>query len=405
MTLRIERIGRALTASLLFVALLGAAGTGTRPAGAAAPIDPASDGILPSRSLGDVSRIPPPGAIRRASSRTSADTITIYHADLEGLSSPGNEGGFTHVDQSGTPAAWHIAPTVACVGNSFWCGIIDSSWTGDPNRRGYANGWVQILSNFADLSGATSPYKISYRHRLDIEPNFDFASVEVLNFADSWVPLIVYTGTIPNGGGQTCDLTTIVIPDSIVAQSSTVQFRFVFKSDVQGSSADGLYPGEGWAIDDVTVFGAVNDVRFFDDFESGTGTWSVSQFPPVGDFWRITPAPPTQQLCTTNTSKVWNAVSAGTGALVPRVNDHLISPPVRISGADQVFFSFDVYRDLSLFACYYYTVLSRSRDLGAPWTAWTNSSGLLYFGNEREWLRQTVPLPGITLATCSSPTQ
>jgi len=393
-TLRIERIGRALTASLLFVALLGAAGTGTRPARAAAPIDPASDGILPSRSLGDVSRIPPPGAIRRASSRTSADTITIYHADLEGLSSPGNEGGFTHVDQSGTPAAWHIAPTVACVGNSFWCGIIDSTWTGDPNRRGYANGWVQILSNFADLSGATSPYKISYRHRLDIEPNFDFASVEVLNFADSWVPLIVYTGTIPNGGGQTCDLTTIVIPDSIVAQSSTVQFRFVFKSDVQGSSADGLYPGEGWAIDDVTVFGAVNDVRFFDDFESGTGTWSVSQFPPVGDFWRITPAPPTQQLCTTNTSKVWNAVSAGTGALVPRVNDHLISPPVRISGADQVFFSFDVYRDLSLFACYYYTVLSRSRDLGAPWTAWTNSSGLLYFGNEREWLRQTVPLPG-----------
>ena len=334
------------------------------------------------------------GAPRRASSLTAVDTVTVYHADLEGLSSPGNEGGFTHVDQSGTPTAWHIAPTVACTGNSFWCGLIDSSWTGDPNRRGYANGWTQTISNFADMSGAASPYKISFKHRLDIEDGFDLASVEVFNSSETWVRLGGFSGVIPPGGGQTCNLVTLTIPDSIVAQSPNVVFRFLFQSDLQGSSADGLYPGEGWAIDDVKVFGAFNDVRFFDDFETGIGTWSVSTFPAVGDFWRITAAPAGQQLCTTNFSKVWNATSAGSGALVPRMNDQLISPPVFVNGAGQSFFSFDVYRDLSLYACFYYDVSFRSRHVGTPWSAWANSTGLLYFGNEREWLRQTVPLPG-----------
>lgn len=382
-------------AGLFGAALLGAAiGAGAlaaEPEGAAtAP----SDAARPARSLGDVTRISPPGSIRRAPSATSVDTVTVYHADLEGLSSPGNEGGFTHVDQSGTPTAWHIAPTVACTGNSFWCGIIDSTWTGDPNFRGYANGWVQTLSNFADLSGAVSPYKISFQHKLDIEQGFDIAAVEVSDLDDAWVRIGSYSGKVPSGGGSGCNLATVTIPDSIVATSPIVVFRFVLQTDLQGSSADGLYPGEGWAIDDVTVFGALNDIRFFDDFEAGIGTWNVSTFPPVGDFWRITAAPPTQQLCTTNVSKVWNAVSASSGALVPRVNDHLISPPVFVNGAGQVFFSFDVYRDLSLSACYYYDVAFRSRKTGLPWSAWTNSTGLLYFGNEREWLRQTVPLPG-----------
>lgn len=385
--LRHRRLGRPNAAPLVLF-LLGASIGASGSEGASVP-----EPILPSRSLGDVSRSAEPGPRRRAADRTDADTITVYHADLEGLSSPGNEGGFTHVDLSGLPTAWHIAPTVACVGNSFWCGIIDSSWTGDPNRRGYANGWVQVLSNFADLSGALSPYKITFKHRLDIEPGFDFARIEVFDPTDTWVPLTGYTGVIPNGAGV-CDPATVTIPDSIVAHSPTVLFRFVLETDVQGSSADGLYPGEGWALDDVTVSGGLNDVRFFDDFETGMGTWSVSTFPPVGDFWRITAAPPTQQLCTTNTSKVWNPVNGVSGALVPRMNDVLISPPVFVDEAGQVFLSFDVYRDLSLSACFYYEVMVRSRDpVSGLWSAWANPTGLLYFGNEREWLRQTIPLP------------
>jgi len=384
---------------LLAAALFGAALLGVPTGAGALAAEPDGATIEPSgaaplaRSLGDVARVSTPGGLRRAPSTTSVDTITVFHADLEGLSSPSNEGGFTHVDQSGTPTAWHIAPTVTCVGNSFWCGVIDSSWTGDPNFRGYANGWVQTLSNFADLSGAVSPYKISFQHQLDIEQGFDFAAIDVFDLEEGWVRIGAYTGKVPQGGGPVCNLATITIPDSIVAASPTVIFRFVLQSDVQGSSADGLYPGEGWAIDDVTVFGALGDIRFFDDFEAGMGTWTVSTFPPVGDFWRITAAPPSQQLCTTNTSKVWNPTSPVSGALVPRVNDLLISPPVFVNGAGQVFFSFDVYRDLSLSACFYYEVQFRSRETGLPWSGWSNSTGLLYFGNEREWLRQTVPLP------------
>ena len=353
-----------------------------------------NDLSMQSRSLGDVSPIKQFRPTRRAPGGANADTVTVYHADLEGLSSPGNEGGFTHIDLSGLPTAWNIAPTVTCTGNAFWCGIIDSSWTGDPNRRGYANGWVQVLSNFADLNGALSPYKITFRQRLDIEQGFDFARVEVFDPTDTWITLAGFTGTIPSGGGP-CNLATITIPDSVVAHSPTVLFRFVLETDVQGSSADGLYPGEGWAIDDVTVSGGLSDVRFFDDFEAGMGTWSVSTFPPVGDFWRISAAPPTQQLCTTNASKVWNPVNAASGALVPRMNDHLISPPVFVNGAGQIFLSFDVYRDLSLSACFYYEVMFRFRDPGGgTWSGWASPTGLLYFGNEREWLRQTIPLAG-----------
>ena len=384
-----------LLAAALFgsVLLAAAAGAGVQAAEPGAATG-SSDTTPLARSLGDVSRISTSRSVGRAPSTTSVDTITVYHADLEALSSPSNEGGFTHVDQSGTPTAWHIAPTVACVGNSFWCGIIDSSWTGDPNYRGYANGWVQSLSNFADLSGAISPYKISFQQKLDTEQGFDIASVDVYDMEEGWVRIGAYSGKVPPGGGAGCNLATVTIPDSVVATSPTVIFRFMLTTDLQGSSADGLYPGEGWAIDDVTVFGALGDIRFFDDFEAGVGTWTVSTFPPVGDFWRISPAPPAQQLCTTNASKVWNPVSAVSGALVPRLNDLLLSPPVFVNGADQIFFSFDVYRDLSLAACFYYDVQFRSRETGLPWTAWANSTGLLYFGNEREWLRQTVPLPG-----------
>jgi hypothetical protein len=354
-------------------------------------------GDEPARSLGDVTRaVYGRSAARGASRAGTADTITVYHADLEGLGSPGNEGGFVHQDKSGVPTAWNIGGSVACQGNAFWCGLIDSTWTGDPNRRGYANAWTQTLSNFADLSGVNGPYKLSFKHTLNIEADYDFALVEVLDPDEAWVTLFAFTGVVSGPSGALCDTFTVTIPDSIIAKSPTLQFRFVFQSDLQGSSADGLYPqGEGWSIDNVTVKAGVNDIRFFDDFESGPGTWTVSTFPPVGDFWHINASPPTQELCTTNTSKVWDPTNPLSGALVPRMDDHLIAPPVFVSGADQVFFTFDVYRNLPFLSCFYYEVAFRSRSTGDPaWSAWLNPTGLLYFGNEQEWLRQNVPLAG-----------
>ena len=196
---------------------------------------------------------------------------------------------------SKTPAQY------ACGSNAFWCGRVDSSWTGDPNFRGYENNWVQTLQNFADLAGAPSPYTISFRHRMNVETGFDFGYVEVQDDTGDWITLAQYSGAVNDGGASLCNTATLTIPDSIVTQASPTRFRFMFTSDLEGSSEDGLYAaGEGWSIDDVTVKGGVFDVRFFDDMEAGLGTWTRSTFPAVGDYWRIALNPVTQLICTTN---------------------------------------------------------------------------------------------------------
>jgi flagellar hook capping protein FlgD len=327
---------------------------------------------------------------------TSVDTVIVFNHNLEGLSSPGNEGGWTHVDQSGQPTAWNISNLYACGSNAFWCGLVDSSWTGDPNRRGYANSWVQILENFVNLTGAPSPYTLSFKVRMNVESGYDRGYVEVSHPTEQWIPLATLTGVVNDGGGSLCNVYTVTIPDSVVAASSPLHFRFHFVSDIQVSSEDGLYPaGEGWSIDDVTVKGGVSDIRFFDDMESGMGTWTRSAFPPVGDYWKIVSNPITQQVCTTNTTKVWQCTDMVSGALVPRQDDKLVSPAIAVNRSDQVLLYFDVYRDLPFESCFYYGVTFRTRNAGAPaWSSWIDPNGALYYGIEREWLRQTIPLAG-----------
>lgn len=351
----------------------------------------------PPRSVGDVvpirSMVRPPTAPRVIS---TGDTVTVYSENLESFSSPGNEGGWTHVDKSGQPTAWHVAPDFACEGNSFWCGLIDSTWTGDPDRKGYDNGWTQQASNFVDLTGAVSPVRIGFKQHLRVEPSFDFASVQVLDLDDGWITLGRFTGTVDPSGSAICDTFSVQIPDSIIAKSPILTFQFEFLTDVSGSSADGLFSNaDGWSIDNVTVLAGISDLRFFDDFESGLGTWSVTTFPPVGDFWRIVSNAAPEVLCSTNVTKVWTCANVSTGALVPRQNDQIVSPPIAITPADQVYLAFDVYRNLPISACFYYLAQFRSRKpADLDWSAWTDPSGVLYYGNEKEWLRQTIPLVG-----------
>ena len=370
-----------LGAALGLLPAPGDAGTVARP--------PRSEGdVVPLRALAG------PSTASRVIS--TGDSITVYSENLETFTSPGSEGGWTHVDQSGQPTAWHIAPDFACQGNGLWCGILNAAWTGDPDRKGYDNGWTQEASNYVDLTGAVSPVRIGFKHHLNVEPSFDFASVQVLDPDQGWVTLGRFTGAVDPPGAATCDTFSVQIPDSIIAKGPIVAFQFEFLSDVNGSSADGLYPNaDGWSIDNVTVLAGVSDLRFFDDFESGIGTWSVSTFPPVGDLWRIASNAAQEQLCSTNVSKVWTCGNVSTGALVPRENDLLQSPRIGITAADQVFLAFDVYRNLSLSACYYYGAQFRSRKTSDPdWSPWTDPSGLLYFGNEKEWVRQTIALVG-----------
>jgi hypothetical protein len=352
---------------------------------------------LPARSEGEVTpyrSIAHPSAAPRLYS--TGDTLTLYSENLESFSSPGSEGGWTHVDKSGQPTAWHIAPDFACEGNSFWCGVVDSSWTADPDRKGYGNGWIQQASNYVDLTGAASPVTLGFKQHLNVETGYDFARVQVLDPDQGWVTLGNFTGVIDPSGAAICDTFSVQIPDTIIAKSAIVAFQFEFVSDVSGSSADGLYPNaDGWSVDNVTVVSGLSDVRFFDDFEAGLGTWSRSSYPSVGDLWRIVTNGATEQYCSSNTTKTWTCAGLTSGALLPRANDVLQSPRIPLTSADQVLLSFDVYRNLSLSACFYYRAEFRSRKTTDPgWSAWTDPSGLLYFGNEKEWVRQQIPLVG-----------
>ncbi len=368
-------------------------GLGSAPA-VAAPLS-----VLPARSTGDVRPITAEAReARRSSLRggslSTLDTVTVYHADVEGLTSPGSEGGWTHVDKSGTPTAWHIAPTYACQGNAMWAGIIDSSWTSDPNRRGYDNNWVQTARNYVDLTGAVSPVRIGFKHKMNLEAGYDLGTFQVFDPDADWISLAQFTGKIP-AGSALCDTFSVQIPDSIIAKSPIVLFRFMISTDIQGSSADGLYPAaEGWSIDNVTVRAGASDLRFFDDMEAGMGTWVVSTFPPVGDFWHVQNAPAGQQVCTSNTSKVWTARDASTGSLVPAMDDQLITPKIGLATPDEVFLSFDVNRVLPFSSCMYYSLAFRFKKPALPWSGWIDPTGLLYYGNETEWLRQNVTLAG-----------
>jgi len=392
----VKRISAALTAAacLFFFVCPRASASGSEPVRSPASVK----ARIPVRVTGDVvpvDRPPDDTFSSRLAARVYAttDTIAVFTDSLETWSSPGNEGKWSHIDESFQPTAWNISTLFGCGGHAFWCGVVDSSWTGDANRRGYDNSWEQTLENYADLAGAASPYTISFDQRMNVQNGPDYGVVEIFDRDDAWLPVGTFTGVVGPSG---CVNVVLSLPDSSVAKSNPVHFRFRFHSSIDVSSADGLYPaGEGWAIDNVTVKGGSFDVRFFDDMEAGMGTWMRSTFPAVGDYWRIQANPITQQVCTTNTSKVWRAANTVTNSLVPRQDDKLILPPVAVGQADQIFLFFDAYRSLPFNGCFYYNVEFRTRNVGSGgWSAWMDPSGLLYYGAEQEWMRQTVALTG-----------
>ena len=324
------------------------------------------------------------------------ETIYVFSNNMNSLSSPNNEGGFTHTDLSGKPTAWHIANTINCpgMGNAWWCGLIDSQWVFDSNRAGYDNDWVQFLENHVDVTGIppSTPLTLGFRHRFDAEPAYDFGYVDVFDLDDSWITLATYTGKVPNSG---CDSVTIVIPDSIrVTSGNAITFRFRFESDVAYSSADGLYDGDGWSIDNITIK-AGTDIRFFENAESGPGTWIVSTFPGVGDFFYLNSNVFTEDVCTSNTTKLWTDWDPVVQSLVPRLDNMLNTPPVFTNRAADVFVEFDVYRNLPLASCFYYHLNFRTKNAGDPnWSLWQDPTFFVYYGSSKDWARQRIALPG-----------
>jgi flagellar hook capping protein FlgD len=322
----------------------------------------------------------------------------VFQDSLDGLSLD-DEGGWTHYDNSGGPTAWHIDTFQACTGHSWWCGMIDSTWIYDNNRAGYDNSWTQILGNSVNLNGVApgTIVTLEFDYKIKAEPGYDMGSVEVGDLVELFEGLGGFTGDLPGGGA--CGHYSAVIPESTWTGwnnhngGMNTPFRFVFTSDIKYSSSDGLYQGDGWFIDNVRVkAGAVT--KFFDDMESGMGSWTRTTLPPVGDYYAIANNVITEDLCNDNRTNVWVDWDPVVFSVVPRLDDRLITPPVFVNRSSQVLVAFDIYRNLPLDACFYYSINYRTRNAGDPtWGLWKDPTNLLYYGSSRDWIRQKITLP------------
>ena len=330
------------------------------------------------------------------------EEVVVFEDSLNALS-VGNQGNWTHLDNSAKPTAWHLDTFYGCQGTAWWCGRIDSSWIYDTNRAGYENSWTQYLQNSAWLDSipGNQAVKLGFRHHFNAEAGFDFGKVEVFDINDDWVLLAAYTGKVPSN--STCDSVTLVIPDSIITEyyqntdrtlHPRIPFRFTFTSDIAYSSADGLYDGDGWSIDNISIKSGTT-VRFADNCENGPGQWDMSIFPPVGDLFSISSNVFTEDICTENRTNVWTDWDPSTQSVVPRLDNLLHTPSIFINRPNESFVLFDVYRNLPLNACFYYHLRFRTRNTGDPnWSAWVDPTRLVYYGSSKDWARQKVVLPG-----------
>ncbi len=394
MLLRTRRIVWA--AALLLAGAVPVTGYAARTAGSGA--EPPVPGVLRTD-------VPQAESVPRSGVRTSpihrapaaGDTVYIFSANLENLTSPNNEGGWTHYDQSAKPTVWHLdnLPGLFCQGAAWWCGLVDSTWVFDSNRAGYDNDWHQVLQNSVDLSGipAGTPVTFGFKHKFNAEPGYDYGSVQIFDPDEDWTPMVIYTGKVPTNQSL-CDSVTFVIPDSTRLKYNPLLFRFAFSSDIGYSSADGLYDGDGWIVDNITIK-AGSDVRFFDDGSGNVGNWFMTTTPGKGDLFWLGSNLFTEDVCTTNSSKVWTDWDPVVQSLVQGMDNLVNTPPIFINRSSIAFTEFDVYRNLPLNACFYYHVNFRTKNAGdTHWSAWQDPTFFVYYGGSKDWIRQRIPLPG-----------
>jgi len=326
--------------------------------------------------------------------------VYVFQDSLDGRPLD-DEGGWTHYDNSAGPTAWHIDTFKACNGHAWWCGRVDSTWIYDTNRAGYDNSWTQYLQNAVNTFGVTSgtPVTLTVHYYMNVEQGFDYGDVEYDDLDDLWLPLVHLTGVHPSNGVG-CDSFTVVLPESSWTKWNNyptghkpMPFRFVFNSDIEYSSADGLYPqGDGWVIDEIRIQ-AGSQMLFYDNVENGPGAWQMTTLPAVGDYYNIQNNVSTEDFCSQDRTNLWVMWDPVTLTLVPRLDDRLITPSVYVNKASEVLTAFDVYRNLPLDACFYYSVNYRYRNAGQPWSEWRDPTGLLYYGSSKDWIRQKIVFP------------
>lgn len=180
------------------------------------------------------------------------------------------------------PARCHIDTYRAFNGNSWWCGLDEPSWATEP---GYGNGWKDYIQHSFDLTSATGTINFSYQYRHDLEVTFnipfDKAFTEISsNSGDTWNILQTYTGESKVKGkvgwkAESLDLTSYA--------GNSVLIRFRVFTDETFSDEDGSFDSDGaFFVDEITLEDSSGQL-FFDDVESGAGTWETTVYQQAPD--------------------------------------------------------------------------------------------------------------------------
>lgn len=249
----------------------------------------------------------------------------IFFDDLEGSTAGWGVINF----REGQPSAWNIASgTQSCVGNAWWCGQ-----TGLAHGTGYDNNWVQKLTTAIPITlTGTSANKLTFKYRCRTEPTFDYLWVMIKGGAPGakWDTLASYTGDF----GTSCNNASIDIADSFTTVVQPITLMFIFGSDLSVSAADSTGAFTGVTVDDVKITAQGNNVRFFDDMETGPSKW-IKESPNPGPLWHIETAPGTSQpaTCFFLSSNLWVPFAgSGFGQVPEFVDAMLTSPPMNIEG-------------------------------------------------------------------------
>lgn len=182
------------------------------------------------------------------------------------------------------PAHWHIDSYNAYggSGNSWWCGANTPGWVTEP---GYGNGWKDYLQHSFDLTSASGTITFSYQYRHDLEVTqgiaYDKAFTEIsTDSGANWTILKTYTGASKVRGSldwksESLNLTTYT--------SQNVLIRFRVFSDESVSDEDGLKDFDGaFYVDEIRLEDGSGDL-FYDDAESGAGSWQTTQYEQAPD--------------------------------------------------------------------------------------------------------------------------
>jgi hypothetical protein len=322
-----------------------------------------SDDLLGIR--GDVA-----GLLERDFRSGTMETLWIFDADFEDLT--GDNAGWTSLDRSGTLEQvnyWH-RDTIRINGfehlgdSTWWCGTYDDCWR---QPRGYGNDWLCHLVREFPLSSWSAPgdaVTFEWDQRLAMENNYDYGYVDVSSEGDSaWVTLASFDNPGFSGApGSSTDWDHETYGrwslDMSAYAGVDVEVRFRLESDAANSSQDTPdsppshpFLDGAWQLDNFAL--SVNDaVRWYDDCESsGSNGWLHEDIPASGQtgiIFRRTYCPETFR--TPNCENVlrgwWMAaVDTVTGRMVDGQDSWLISPPIDVSGADDLVGQWDAWVD------------------------------------------------------------